>query len=183
MKENRQTSAQPLISTRLQPGVDGRRVSLAASAASRARGKAVKTAGNSLGRRITGLKPGVNERKYLEIIEATYVSGHKLRLEFNDGKKRVMDFGPFLRQARNPMTTQYRQLRKFKSFHLHYGDLVWGDYQMIFPIMDLYQGTILKGESLTPSHLVLSETTFPATSASGRKAKQVSYKKLNRKKN
>ena len=92
---------QPLISTGLQPGVGGRRVSSAVSTASRSRGKAVKAAGRSLGRRVTGLKPGVNERKYLEITEATYVAGYKLRLVFNDGTKRVMDFGPFLRQAQN----------------------------------------------------------------------------------
>ena len=133
---------QSLISTGLQPGVGGRRVTSAVSTASRARGKAAKAAGLSLGRRVTGLKPGANERKYLEIIEATYVEGYKLHLVFNDGTKRVMDFARFLRQARNPMLTQYRQLRKFRSFHLHQGDLMWGDYEMIFPIMDLYRGEI-----------------------------------------
>jgi len=133
---------QPLISTGLQPGVGGRRVTSAVSTASRARGKAAKAAGRSLVRRVTGLKPGANERKYIEITEATYVAGYKLRLVFNDGKKRVMDFAPFLRLAQNPMLTQYRQLKKFKSFHLDYGDLMWGDYEMIFPIMDLYRGKL-----------------------------------------
>lgn len=143
MKADKQVrTKQPPISTRLQPGVGSRRVPSAVSTASRARGKAVKTAGRSLGRRDTGLKPGVNERKYLEIIEAIYVTDYKLRLVFNDGKKRVMDFEPFLRQAQNPMLTQYRQLRKFKSFHLHQGDLMWGDYEMIFPITDLHRGEI-----------------------------------------
>jgi hypothetical protein len=133
---------QLLISTGLQPGVGGRRVTSAASAASRVRGKAVKTAGRSLGQRVTGLKPGANETKYLEIAEASYIDGYKLRLVFNDGKKRIMDFESFLRQARNPMITQCRQLRKFKSFHVHQGDVMWGDYEMIFPIMDLYRGEI-----------------------------------------
>ncbi len=80
--------------------------------------------------------------KYLEITEAEYVSGYKIRLTFNDGLVRVMDFEPFLRKARNPDLTQYRQLRKFKSFRLHYGDLMWGDYEMIFPITDLHRGAI-----------------------------------------
>jgi len=133
---------QPLISSGLQPGVGGWRVTSAVSTAFRARGKAAKAAGRSLGRRVTGLKLGVNERKYLEITEATYVAGYKLRLVFNDETKRVMDFAPFLRGAQNPMLTQYRQLRKFKSFHLDHGDLMWGDYEMIFPIMDLYRGEI-----------------------------------------
>jgi hypothetical protein len=79
---------------------------------------------------------------YLEITEAKYLSGYKIRLKFNDGVVRVMDFEPFLRGARNPDLAQYRQLRKFKSFRLHYGDLMWGDYEMIFPISDLYNGKI-----------------------------------------
>ncbi|HXC97778.1 MAG TPA: DUF2442 domain-containing protein [Verrucomicrobiae bacterium] len=79
---------------------------------------------------------------YLEITEAKYVSGYNIRLTFSDGKVRVMDFEPFLRKARNPDLAQYRQLRKFKSFRLHYGDLMWGDYEMIFPIADLHRGKI-----------------------------------------
>jgi len=143
MKADKQMrTKQSLISTGLQPGVGGRCVTSAVSTASRTRGKAVKTAVRSLGRPVNGLKPGANERKYLEITEATYVASYKLRLVFNDGTKRVMDFAPFLRGAQNPMLTQYRQLRKFKSFHLNHGDLMWGDYEMIFPIMDLYRGEI-----------------------------------------
>ena len=80
--------------------------------------------------------------QYLEITEAIYASGYKIRLTFNDGTVRVMDFEPFLRKAGNPDLTQYRQLRKFKSFRLHYGDLMWGDYEMIFPITDLHAGEI-----------------------------------------
>jgi hypothetical protein len=79
---------------------------------------------------------------YLEITEAKYVSGYKVRLTFNDGAVRIMDFEPFLRKARNPEITQYRQMRKFKGFRLDHGDLMWGDYEMIFPIADLYRGEI-----------------------------------------
>jgi hypothetical protein len=79
---------------------------------------------------------------YLEITEAKYVSGYKVRLTFNDGTVRVMDFEPFLRKATHPDITQYRQMRRFKTFQLHYGDLVWGDYEMIFPITDLHRGEI-----------------------------------------
>ncbi|MGA3179762.1 MAG: DUF2442 domain-containing protein [Verrucomicrobiota bacterium] len=81
-------------------------------------------------------------KTYLAISEARYVSGYKIRLTFNDGTVRIMDFEPFLRKSSNPDITQYRQLRKFKSFRLDYGDLMWGDYEMIFPIADLYRGEI-----------------------------------------
>ena len=80
--------------------------------------------------------------QYLAITEAKHVSDYKIRLTFNDGLVRVMDFEPFLRKARNPDLTQYRQLRKFKNFRLHYGNLMWGDYEMIFPIADLHAGEI-----------------------------------------
>src|SRR5438874_68977 len=67
----------------------------------------------------------------LEITEAEYVSGYKIRLKFSDGTSRIMDFEPFLRKATNPDLAQYRHLKKFKQFRLHYGDLMWGDYEMI----------------------------------------------------
>ncbi len=79
---------------------------------------------------------------YLEVTQAEYVSGYKVRVTFNDGTAQEVDFEPFLGKARNPDLTQYRQLRKFKNFRLHYGDLMWGDYEMIFPITDLHAGVI-----------------------------------------
>jgi len=124
------------------------------------------------------MKPSTTQ--YLEVTEAKYVSGYKLLLTFNDGAVRVVDFGPFLAKARNPDTTDYRDLKRFKRFHIQDGDLMWGDYQMIFPIMDLYHGTILKREAPTPAHFVLSETVWPAASVSERKTKPVLYKKTKR---
>jgi len=79
---------------------------------------------------------------YLEIVEAKYVSGHKIRVAFNDETVRIVDFGPFLRKARNPDTTDYRDLKKFREFRIEHGDLIWGDFQMIFPIADLHRGKI-----------------------------------------
>ena len=104
--------------------------------------------------------------QYLEIVEVKYVSGYKLLLTFNDSAVRVVDFGPFLEKARNPDTTDYRDLKKFKSFRVEGGDLIWGDYQMIFPIMDLYRGNILKGEEeeSTSSHYQLHEVGPPQKS-------------------
>ena len=121
--------------------------------------------------------------KYLEIVQAGYVSGCKIRLTFNDGTVRVMDFEPFLRKALNPDITKYRQLRNFKKFHLHHGDLMWGDFDMIFPMEDLHRGNILKSEEATPAHLVLSDADSAAKTVLEKKAKAtatVSYKKAKR---
>jgi hypothetical protein len=117
---------------------------------------------------------------YLEIVQAEYISGYKIRLTFNDTMVRVVDFEPFLRKAMNPDITKYRQVRNFKKFHLHFGDLMWGDFDMIFPIADLHHGNILKGEVTAPAHFVLSDAVAPAKTVSEKKTKTVaavSYKK------
>lgn len=120
----------------------------------------------------------VAAKQYLEVTEAKYVSGYKLLLTFNDGAARVVDFGPFLEKARNPDTTDYRDLKKFKSFRIEYGDLIWGDHQMIFPIMDLYRGTILKGDEFSPVFYQLNEGGPSGSVAKSIKAvSPVSYKK------
>lgn len=115
-----------------------------------------------------------NTNQYIEVTEAKYVSGYKLRLSFNDGTVRIVDFGPFLKKAHNPDTTDYRDLKKFKGFHLNHGDLMWGDFQMIFPIMDLYQGNVLKGEVAAPPHFELSDAASSAKTVSDKKIKAVS---------
>ena len=79
---------------------------------------------------------------YLEVTDAKYASGYKISLTFNDGTVRVMDFEPFLRKNVHPDFAQYRQVKKFKSYQLHHGNLMWGDYEMIFPVADLYHGEI-----------------------------------------
>ena len=80
---------------------------------------------------------------YLEITQAEYAGAYKIGLQFNTGVHRIVDFRPFLDRATNPDTTGYRRLAKFKSFRVEHGDLVWGDFQMVFPIADLYSGTLL----------------------------------------
>lgn len=80
--------------------------------------------------------------KYLEITKAHYEDGYRIRLAFNDGAVRVVDFEPFLRKSRNPEITQFRAVRKFKAFRVEHGNLMWGDFEMLFPIADLHAGKI-----------------------------------------
>jgi Protein of unknown function (DUF2442) len=118
--------------------------------------------------------------QFLEVTEAKYVSGYNLLVNFDDGTRRVVDFGPFLKQAKNPMITKYRSIKEFKSFHIRNGDLMWGDFEMIFPIMDLYEGNIFKGGATTPSHFVLSDAVSPVKTVLKKKTKTaatVSYRK------
>lgn len=78
----------------------------------------------------------------IEIHEAKYLGEYKIQLTFSDGKVQEIDFGPFLKKARNPMTNKFLDKNLFKQFHLDHGDLVWGDFEMCFPIWDLYEGRI-----------------------------------------
>lgn len=74
----------------------------------------------------------------LSIQQAEYLNDFKIKLIFSDGKKNIVDFEPFLISATNPMTKKYTDKIYFKNFRLTHGDLEWNDYEMCFPIWDLY---------------------------------------------
>lgn len=80
--------------------------------------------------------------KSLKIKKARHVKGHQLELSFSDGVKQLVDFKPFLSSSGHPEIRKYLKPREFKKFHLDHGDLMWGDFDLIFPIMDLYRGKI-----------------------------------------
>jgi len=84
----------------------------------------------------------LSEDAVIEIVRAEYISDYKLRLHFSDGMEQVIDFEPFLRRSRNPMVRGYLDPEKFADFRLEYGDLVWDDYGLCFPIADLYENSI-----------------------------------------
>ena len=67
---------------------------------------------------------------------------YKLKLSFSDGVEREIDFEPFLRRSRNPMIRAYLVPQKFANFRLEYGNLVWDDYELCFPIADLYDNSL-----------------------------------------
>jgi len=63
---------------------------------------------------------------------------YTLRLVFDDGTVQVVDFKPFLTRSRHPDIRAYLTESRFDAYHLDHGELVWGDYEMCFPILDLY---------------------------------------------
>ncbi len=66
------------------------------------------------------------------------IEEYQLNLQFSDGTTRVVDFGPFLRKSHHPQIRAYLDIEKFKAFTLDYGDLMWDNYDLCFPIADLY---------------------------------------------
>lgn len=79
----------------------------------------------------------------ISVLKAMYIDGYKLEVEFNDKKKRVVDFGNFLNTHSHPQYNKYKKPENFKKFKIENGNIVWGkDWDMIFPVYDLYQGKI-----------------------------------------
>jgi hypothetical protein len=78
----------------------------------------------------------------ISIKKAEYVKEYEIRLLFSDGAEKVIDFQSFLNTAKNPMTRKYLDKKLFSAFYLVYGDIVWNDYELCFPVWNLYEGKI-----------------------------------------
>lgn len=78
----------------------------------------------------------------ISIIKAEYVGEYNIQFSFSDGVEKTIDFSTFLNNARNPMSKKYLDQQLFKNFSISYGDIIWNDYEMCFPIWDLHEGTI-----------------------------------------
>lgn len=78
----------------------------------------------------------------VSIDKAVYLDEYKIKFDFSDGVSQTIDFKGFLENAKNPMTKKYMDKDKFKDFIIEYGDIVWNDYELCFPIWDLHKGKI-----------------------------------------
>ncbi len=74
--------------------------------------------------------------------KATYLGDYVIRMLFSDGSEKAIDFKSFLKNARHPSIRQYLNEEKLKDFKIVYGNINWNDYELIFPIDDLYNGKI-----------------------------------------
>ncbi|WP_282039422.1 DUF2442 domain-containing protein [Saccharicrinis aurantiacus] len=79
----------------------------------------------------------------LRINSAKYLADYVIRISFNDGTRRVVDFKPFLIKALHPSMKKYLDESNFAQFSILDGNLNWNDYDLIFPISDLYNGEII----------------------------------------
>lgn len=81
-------------------------------------------------------------QKPINIVSAEHFGAYRLRLSFDDGTAQVVDFYSFLSHSRHPDIRMFLDPGRFAEFRLEYGELVWGDYELCFPIMDLYRNRI-----------------------------------------
>jgi hypothetical protein len=84
----------------------------------------------------------LEEGMIIAVEQAEYVDNYRLNLKFSDGTERTVDFGDFLYRSLNPMIRKYLDTKKFREFTVEYGDLFWNDYDLCFPVANLYEGTI-----------------------------------------
>lgn len=84
----------------------------------------------------------VGDQKVIEIVDAQYLGDFTIGIEFNDGTYQKVDFSSFLCNAQHPSIRKYLDESLLRGFEIQHGNLNWNDYDLIFPVWDLYQGKI-----------------------------------------
>jgi hypothetical protein len=88
--------------------------------------------------------------KSLKITKVDHLHDYVLQITFDDGKVQEVDFRPFLENAQHPEIAKYTDLNLFRQYEISDGDLIWNDYELVFPIWDLYSNSLMpkshKGE-------------------------------------
>jgi len=85
----------------------------------------------------------ISDEQVISVEKVNQLSNFKLELEFNDKTRQVIDFYPFLSRSLNPLIRKYLSPEEFSKFEIDEGDLEWNDYDLCFPIADLYENKIV----------------------------------------
>ncbi|MDZ7853025.1 MAG: DUF2442 domain-containing protein [Halomonas sp.] len=80
------------------------------------------------------------------IEDVKQVGTYQLSLTFSDGKETVIDFEGFLKATSNPHIRKYLDITKFQEYSLMDGDLQWNDYDLCFPVADLYENRNIESD-------------------------------------
>ena len=78
----------------------------------------------------------------IDILEARYLSDYKIQIIFSDGLEKIIDFKMFLSNSLHPDIKKYLDKDVFSQFSVLDGNLNWNDYDLIFPVADLYEGNL-----------------------------------------
>lgn len=81
--------------------------------------------------------------KSIKITTVEHVRDYTLKFYFNDGKIQEVDFTRFLEHSQHPEISKYLDINLFKQYELIDGDIIWNDYDLVFPIWDLYTNSIM----------------------------------------
>ena len=83
------------------------------------------------------------DEQVISVEKVNHIGDFKLELEFNDKTRQIVDFYPFLSHSLNPLIRKYLSPKEFAKFAIDEGDLEWNDYDLCFPIADLYENKIM----------------------------------------
>ncbi len=83
-----------------------------------------------------------NSVDFIQVKSAKFIGDFAIRVTFSDDSKKLIDFKPFLENSFHPSIRKYLDESKFKEFKIVGGNLNWNDYDLIFPVEDLYSGKI-----------------------------------------
>jgi len=84
------------------------------------------------------LTPGTE----ISITSASSLGGYRLRIRFTDGHICDINFEPFLRSSRHAAILKFLEPELFSAYRIEWGNLVWGDYDLCFPLEDLYENAL-----------------------------------------
>lgn len=80
---------------------------------------------------------------HITITSAKYVKPFSVAVGFSDGTEKTVDVGDFIKRHPHPQYSRYLDEKKFKSFKIEMGNIVWGkNWDLIFPVEDLYRGVL-----------------------------------------
>lgn len=78
----------------------------------------------------------------LSVSSARHIKSHILEIQFSDGHTQIVDFAPFIFSSGHPDYEKYKSEKGFLTYSIINGNLNWDDYTMIFPVKDLYKGSL-----------------------------------------
>jgi hypothetical protein len=78
----------------------------------------------------------------INVVEAVYETLYKIKITFDDKAVKIVNFEPFLSKSNHPSISKYLDTNLFQYFKIVDGNLNWNDYDLIFPVWDLYTGEI-----------------------------------------
>ena len=84
-----------------------------------------------------------NKTAELRIVDAKYLGNFIIEVHFSDDKINCVDFKQFIENSLLPEVKKYKSEKEFSKYELKNGNLNWNDFEMIFPLSDLHDKTII----------------------------------------
>lgn len=75
----------------------------------------------------------------IAVRNVNYLGDYALEIIFNDGHSQRISFKSFIFSSHHPDIKKYQNEADFKNYSITEGDLEWNDYELCFPIEDLYE--------------------------------------------